>query len=110
MFCTRCGVELREKDLYCSQCAHPTEAAGPRPSVPPRLTRDIEHKKVAGVCAGFARYMDVDVVLVRVVWLAVALCTGLGFIAYLVAWIIMPKDSPVALVPSGEYAHHGVNS
>jgi len=30
-------------------------------------------KKIAGVCAGFARYMGVDVTLVRVVWLVIAL-------------------------------------
>jgi phage shock protein PspC (stress-responsive transcriptional regulator) len=53
---------------------------------------DKANKKIAGVCAGFARYFDADVTLVRVLWLAIALGTGVGFIAYLVAWIIMPSD------------------
>jgi len=54
-------------------------------------------KKIAGVCAGFARYFEVDVTLMRVLWLIVALFTGVGFIAYIVAWIAMPKDyTPIA--------------
>ena len=52
--------------------------------------------------------MDVDVVLVRVLWLAVALCTGIGFIAYLVAWIIMPKEAAIA-APAPQYAQQGVS-
>jgi len=51
-----------------------------------------EGKKIAGVCAGFARYIGVDVTLVRLVWLIVAFIAGTGFIAYLVAWIAMPKE------------------
>lgn len=50
-------------------------------------------KKIAGVCAGVARYFGVDVTMVRVLWLVVAICTVIpGFIAYLVAWIAMPKE------------------
>jgi phage shock protein PspC (stress-responsive transcriptional regulator) len=65
---------------------------------------DKRNKKIAGVCAGFARYLDMDVTLVRVVWLALALGTGLGFIAYLVAWLLMPSDrgldTRTSLVPT----------
>jgi phage shock protein PspC (stress-responsive transcriptional regulator) len=53
---------------------------------------DRSNKKVAGVCAGFARYYGEDVTLVRVVWLAVALATGIGFLAYIAAWMVMPSD------------------
>lgn len=77
----------------------------PAPGTSAHLTRDLQNKKIAGVCAGFARYMDVDVVLVRVIWLALAFCTGIGFIAYVVAWIIMPKDRAPDAVPAGQYAH-----
>ena len=47
-------------------------------------------KKIAGVCAGFARYFGVDVTLMRILWIIVALGTGIGFVAYIVAWIVMP--------------------
>jgi phage shock protein PspC (stress-responsive transcriptional regulator) len=34
----------------------------------------------------------VDIVLMRVIWLAIAICTGVGFLVYLGAWIIVPSD------------------
>ncbi|MGH9720995.1 MAG: PspC domain-containing protein [Bryobacteraceae bacterium] len=94
MFCTNCGRELQEEDKFCSSCGKstlPETAAGPE--VPRRrLVRPMKEKKIAGVCAGFARYLNVDVTLVRIVWIVVALAAGTGFLAYLVAWIAMPKD------------------
>jgi phage shock protein PspC (stress-responsive transcriptional regulator) len=59
---------------------------------PKPLLLDKRNKKIGGVCAGFARYLELDVILVRVLWLAIAIATGVGFIAYLAAWIIMPSD------------------
>ena len=59
----------------------------------------MEGKKIAGVCTGFARYLAVDVTLVRIVWLVIALTAGVGFIAYIVAWIAMPAvDKPIPLL------------
>jgi len=56
-------------------------------------------KKIAGVCAGFARYFEVDVTLMRILWIILALFAGVGFIAYIVAWICMPRDyTPVASI------------
>ena len=100
MFCTQCGVDLDERARFCSQCGHATSVGGQRPTSEPRLTRDMQNKKIAGVCAGFARYMAVDVVLVRVIWLALAFCGAIGLIAYIIAWIIMPKDSVLAGAPA----------
>jgi phage shock protein PspC (stress-responsive transcriptional regulator) len=60
-----------------------------------RLMLDRSNKKVAGVCAGFARYFDADIILIRVIWLTIALATGIGFIAYLAAWMVMPSDHGV---------------
>lgn len=98
MFCTRCGIEIGEKSRYCSTCGHPTKLAETtsNPYSAPRLALDTENKKIAGVCAGFARYLGVEVLLVRIVWLALALGAGFGFIAYLIAWALMPKDAPRA--------------
>jgi phage shock protein C len=108
MFCTSCGHEVGEKDRFCPQCAHATGRGNPDqpPHQSPRLTRDLNHKKIAGVCAGFARYLDVDVVLIRVIWLALAFCTGIGFIAYVIAWIIVPREGiPPFMAAPPEYAH-----
>jgi len=60
------------------------------------LMLDKRRKKIAGVCAGFARYFDVDVVLMRVLWLGIAICSGgIGFLVYLAAWIVVPSDGGV---------------
>lgn len=91
MYCTKCGVELREDDRFCSRCGGRTGVGGVEAASRPLLL-DKRNKKIAGVCAGFARYLDMDVTLMRVLWLAVALMTGVGFIAYLAAWLVMPSD------------------
>ena len=101
MYCTNCGQELREGSNFCPRCGKST---GPEALLPPlpaqRLVRIRTGKKIAGVCAGFARYMDVDVTLVRIVWLVIALTAGVGFIAYIVAWIAMPLEDEPAQAPA----------
>jgi phage shock protein PspC (stress-responsive transcriptional regulator) len=49
-------------------------------------------EKIAGVCGGFAEYLEIDVTLVRLIWLAALFLGGWGFIAYIVAWIVMPLE------------------
>jgi phage shock protein C len=97
MYCTSCGTLLGEETVFCSQCGKPTGAqphSPPPPRASRRLVRVTSEKKIAGVCAGLARYFDVDVTLVRVLWAALAICTiFLGPVAYVVAWIVMPKES-----------------
>jgi phage shock protein C len=92
MYCTKCGVELGENARFCSSCGNPTVNAPP-PEMPRALMLDTRNKKIAGVCAGLARYLGVDVVLMRVLILGFAICTGVGFVAYLAAWIIVPSDA-----------------
>jgi phage shock protein C len=55
--------------------------------------------KIAGVCAGFARYLKLDVTLVRVLWVVLTVfpMPFFGLVSYIVAWIVMPKD-PVTAV------------
>lgn len=88
MYCTGCGKELGEGDLYCSRCGRSTG-----PSAPPRrLVRTMGDKKIAGVCGGFARYFGVDSTLMRLIWIAVTFFTGAGLVAYPIAWIVTPAD------------------
>jgi len=91
MFCTRCGVQLTELDRYCRRCG--LEGGTVPPWEPaPRLMLDKRNKKIAGVCAGFARYWRMDPTILRVVLLVLAICAGTGFLAYLIAWIALPSD------------------
>jgi phage shock protein C len=96
MYCTNCGQLLRDESNFCSQCGKSLAPLDLQSAPRERLVRIREGKKIAGVCTGFARYLSVDVTLVRVVWLAISLTAGVGFIAYIVAWIAMPLvDAPV---------------
>jgi phage shock protein C len=64
------------------------------------LVRSRDGRMLAGVCAGIAGYLGLDVTLVRVIWAVVSVITGgAGVLAYLVAWVIIPDEgqkSPVA--------------
>jgi phage shock protein C len=68
-----------------------------------RLTRSRTDGKIAGVCAGLAEYLDVDVTFVRAVWLALSIVPGAiigGIVAYLLVWMVMPEGSGILSEPS----------
>lgn len=50
---------------------------------------------LCGVCGGIAEYFNVDPTLVRVGWVILAFAASVGFWAYLVCAIIMPKKSNI---------------
>ena len=57
-----------------------------------RLLRLRDGRMVAGVCAGLAAYFKVDVNLVRVGFGVFTVFYGLGIVAYLIAWAILPEE------------------
>ena len=97
---------------------------------PRRLVRVTGDEKIAGVCAGLADYLDVDVTLVRALWLALSIVPGAvigGIVAYVLAWMVMPdgqatrvalghrlvrsaSDAKVAGVCGGVADYFGVDS
>lgn len=56
-----------------------------------RLYRSTTQKMIAGVCGGWAEYLDVDVTLVRLVFVGLALLGGPGILLYIILWIITPR-------------------
>ena len=57
-----------------------------------QLRRSGEDKMLGGVAAGIARYLNVDVTLVRVIIAALTLFTGAGVALYVAAWLLIPAD------------------
>lgn len=106
MYCTNCGIQLRETDRFCSQCAAPTGLASGSRYAERRLTLVRAGKKIGGVCTGFARYLEVDVTLIRIVWLMIALMTGVGFLAYPIAWLVMPHEDALTYGAQGSTSTH----
>jgi phage shock protein C len=65
-----------------------------------RLTRSATDQKIAGVCGGLAEYFDVDATAIRLLWIILSIFCGAivgGVIAYLVAWLIIPRPPEVVL-------------
>lgn len=56
-----------------------------------RLFRNPDDKKIAGVCSGLASFFDIDVVLIRVLFIIAVICGTAGFWVYLAIWIIAPE-------------------
>lgn len=59
-----------------------------------RLYRSVEDRMIAGVAGGLAKYFDVDVALVRLLWVLAVFIGGGGLLAYIVAWIVIPEEKP----------------
>lgn len=56
------------------------------------LSRPRHGKVIAGVCAGLARRFGMSPTMVRVLAVLSCILPGPQFVAYLVLWVIMPKD------------------
>ena len=57
-----------------------------------RLTRSRRDRKIAGICGGLAEYFGIDPVIPRLIWVILALGAGIGVFAYLICWIVIPKE------------------
>jgi phage shock protein C len=97
MYCNACGKVIAEDGRFCSYCG---DVVG-IPPVPKKLVRSRTDRKVAGVCAGLAHYLELDVSLVRILWFFIAFVSGVfpGVVAYALAWIIIPEEP--LLLPAG---------
>ena len=58
-----------------------------------RLYRSSLDKQLGGVCGGFAEYLELDPSLVRIGAILLLFVGGTGFLAYLVAWFVIPMDT-----------------
>jgi phage shock protein C len=103
MYCTNCGAQIEETVNFCPVCGRETPGGEARRQAafgwgpPRRLYRLTYDKKIAGICSGLARYLDVDVTLMRVLVITLFfLSGGMALLAYIAAWIIMPTDREVA--------------
>lgn len=95
MYCTKCGQEMEERARFCAQCGTATGRGVQQQAcnVSNRLSRPRDDRKIAGVCAGIARYLGVDAVMVRILMVVLAIWPpGVGVILYIVCWMVMPND------------------
>lgn len=116
--CKNCGASLNGEARFCSTCGTPVEPpqaqassaqTPPAQNYPPnyryappsRLIRPRAGRMLAGVCQGLANSYSWDVVWVRVIAVLLAVFGGgIGLVAYLVFWVVMPEE-PLALPQPG---------
>jgi len=69
-----------------------------QPSAPRlrRLYRDPDHKVFGGVCSGLAAYFGIDMVIVRVLFIAALFMGSFGFWIYVILWAVTPKAVTIA--------------
>jgi len=103
MYCNSCGKLIPDSAKFCDGCgktvAGAASDAGPSNThqVPPnpyrgRLIRPQQGRKFKGVCLAVANYLDVDVTLIRIIWLVLLLGAGTGFIAYIIGWLCIDEE------------------
>ncbi len=56
-----------------------------------RLFRDIDNATIGGVCSGISKFFNIDVVIIRAIFVILFLFGGFGFPLYLILWVIIPK-------------------
>lgn len=57
-----------------------------------KLYRSRDNKMISGVCGGIGEYFNVDPVLIRIIFLLIALPGGVSVLLYFVCWILMPLE------------------
>jgi phage shock protein PspC (stress-responsive transcriptional regulator) len=61
---------------------------------PRQLHRPVHDRMLAGVASGLARYLGVDVMLVRVALVVLCFVGGIGVPIYLASWLLLPEEDP----------------
>ena len=61
-----------------------------------KLERSKSEKVFGGVCGGLAEYFDLDVTLIRIIFVLSALFSGGGLIIYIVLAFLMPEEASTA--------------
>jgi len=68
-----------------------------------RLIRDTDNAMLGGVCAGIANRLEADVTIVRIIAFGIiAVTAGIGAVAYIGLWLLMPAPNAAPGIPSKE--------
>ncbi|HEY6278166.1 MAG TPA: PspC domain-containing protein [Streptosporangiaceae bacterium] len=71
------------------------------PTQPRPLCRPVSDRMLAGVAAGIARYLDVDVTIVRIAFAVLAVLGGAGVPIYLAGWLLIPEEGSEQSIAGG---------
>ncbi len=81
----------RPQDFDDREEPGPKASQAPEPPRQRKLYRNPQDAVIAGVASGLAAYFGIDPVLMRIIFIALAFLHGVGILAYLIFWLIMPE-------------------
>lgn len=97
-------IEEQEEAYFSEKNTTKNTNSGTNYSDKKQLFRDPEKQKIAGVCAGLAQYVGMDITAMRAIWLGVfvlgiftaAISSSLIGLLYVILWIVLPKAETAA--------------
>lgn len=60
------------------------------------LHRSSSDRVLTGVCGGIAEEYNMDPTLVRIISAVIVLCTGVGPLLYILAWLLLPEAGGIS--------------
>jgi phage shock protein PspC (stress-responsive transcriptional regulator) len=88
--------------VSAEQGSPPSEAWGrggpPSPPSAKRLERKFTGRWIAGVCSGLAAYTGVDPTVIRLLFAVLTFFGGVGAIAYVIGWALIPEEGDTASI------------
>lgn len=93
MYCTHCGKQLDPASRFCNSCGAtvtPASSSG-NAARGGQMVRPRENRMIGGVCAAFAVHYGWDLNLVRIITAVIIVLTGVGALAYIAAWVLIPE-------------------
>ena len=61
-------------------------------SEPKKLTRSVKDRIIAGVCGGMAEYLEIDPIVIRILFIILFFAGGSSLLAYIILWIVIPES------------------
>lgn len=97
-------IEEQEEAYFSEKTSARNYNSGTSYTDKKQLFRDPEKQKVAGVCAGLAQYVGMDITTMRAIWLGIfilgiftaAISSSLIGLLYVILWIVLPKAETAA--------------
>ena len=85
-------AQLGTPEAIEGQSEENTERENPQEKTRKELFRDMKKGKIAGVCAGLAQYIGLDIALMRIAWIVLCICSvGFSVVAYIILWVAVPE-------------------
>ena len=85
-------AQLGTPEAIEGQSEENAERENPQEKIRKELFRDMKKGKIAGVCAGLAQYVGIDIALMRIAWIVLCICSvGFSLVAYIILWVAVPE-------------------